>query len=491
MPSKLSIQILKVVQREELLAFIRDSKPSVWKILPDDPAFVQAAKAASPNSLIIGRHWVQNQPLDDPPRNAEDFFGLLRGRDDWPYIDTWEGYNEISTYGWPNILNQAVFDKRLAQLLHAEGKKYVACSWGVGHPPKYENDPPLWHWVEFPQVLEALAETDYIGTHEYTWPNLDNEHWKTWHLFRFTHWYHLLPPECQKPIIITEFGLDRGVDGTQYMGQGWRDANISPEEFMRQLRWADMEYRKFAYILGVTIFCAGIHLGHWDRFDIMGRVLQLLKGYNVQELSQSDPTLPGVKVVDLRGQLAVHPTKSYTTRSLSDINQIVIHHSDSSPNTSPQAIARYHVENKDWPGIGYHFCFGADGTIYQTNNLETIAYHAGDWDVNTESLGVCLIGRLVENAPTQAQLTSLKWLMEQYPYEVKGHDDIVPTACPGDWLDAWLAPTPPTPDLEQRIIELEAQLATVQQDSIELKGNIGTKAEEIRQTTEEIQALVD
>ena len=68
----------------------------------------------------------------------------------------------------------------------------------------------------------------------------------------------------------------------------------------------------------------------------------------------------------------------------------MIHHS-ATDDGSPEAYARYHVQTRGWPGIGYHFVIQKDGGIYQTNRLDTISYHVSGQ--NTNSIGICGTGK--------------------------------------------------------------------------------------------------
>ncbi len=144
-------------------------------------------------------------------------------------------------------------------------------------------------------------------------------------------------------------------------------------------------------------------------------------------------------IVDVVDQLPKHPTDTYPTRSLDEITHITIHHSDAPPNVPPERVAKFHVERRNWPGIGYHFYIMPDGTIYQTNRLTTMSNHV--YMNNRYTVGICLAGDFTEHLPTPAQLRSaaqlVAWLMQELniPLEnVMGHKEYPNqnTACPGD-----------------------------------------------------------
>lgn len=138
-------------------------------------------------------------------------------------------------------------------------------------------------------------------------------------------------------------------------------------------------------------------------------------------------------IVDVVGLLKTSPTKNYGSRPLSQIDRYIIHHSASTTHTA-EDFARWHVDDRGWPGIGYHFVIEKDGTIKQTNYLTTRSYHtAGE---NTNGVGICLSGNFDIEQPTPQQLTALRSLLGYLrssigDFPVYGHRDYKQTACPG------------------------------------------------------------
>jgi len=141
------------------------------------------------------------------------------------------------------------------------------------------------------------------------------------------------------------------------------------------------------------------------------------------------------KIVDITSQLPKNG--SYGKRTLSQIVRFVIHHSATTTG-DPWQYAKYHIENHGWPGIGYHFVIQKDGTIYQTNTLDTISYHVGG--SNTGSVGICLTGNYDVETPPSAQINSLVWLLKKLSAElgqkpIEGHREFSTTHCPGSQID--------------------------------------------------------
>lgn len=146
-----------------------------------------------------------------------------------------------------------------------------------------------------------------------------------------------------------------------------------------------------------------------------------------------------MQIIDLADKLP-RGSKRYKTRPIAAISKIVVHHSATTSGT-PEAFARYHVEDRRWPGIGYHYVIDKQGRVYKTNHADVISYHASG--INSISLGVCLVGNFdVEQPPAaqwQALVGLLKDLMAAYgvkPHNVIGHREVpAPKSCPGRNID--------------------------------------------------------
>ena len=178
--------------------------------------------------------------------------------------------------------------------------------------------------------------------------------------------------------------------------------------------------------------------------DLQARVAQLENGAPVTPPpTPSGPqTIQPPPITDVADKLPKHATLKYSTRPLSQITHIAIHHSAAPGNVGPERIASYHV-GKDWPGMGYHFYVQPDGTIFQTERLETISYQV--YKQNDYSLGICTAGNFMGGLiPTPKQIESIghlvAWLTQKLDVKlenVKGHKEFPEnqTACPGsDWL---------------------------------------------------------
>jgi N-acetyl-anhydromuramyl-L-alanine amidase AmpD len=189
---------------------------------------------------------------------------------------------------------------------------------------------------------------------------------------------------------------------------------------------------------------------------------------------------------DIVERLPVHATKRYSRRPLADIKLIVIHHTATGPTTTPRSMAQYQVSKLDKPGITHHFFVAADGTIYETNRLETITDHASGR--SQESVGVIFAGNFTNDIPTVAQLQAgawlCAWLLDEYDLStdaIMGLSEFVSTQSPGlqwlrgqRWKEVLLAGVEATlgidgGDPSGLIDSLQARIAALQQEIAELK----------------------
>ncbi|CEP67902.1 N-acetylmuramoyl-L-alanine amidase domain [Moorella glycerini] len=156
-------------------------------------------------------------------------------------------------------------------------------------------------------------------------------------------------------------------------------------------------------------------------------------------------------------------------RSPEDIRYIVIHHSGT-PNGNVAIFRDYHIHNKGWADIGYHYVIcngngGPDGEIQEGRNIFFTGAHASGR--NNDSVGICLVGDFIQGKPTSAQMLALygliKDLMRRYPItpdRILAHKEVDQTDCPGS-LDVGAiraalsrppAPEPPTPEPWKELI---------------------------------------
>ena len=143
---------------------------------------------------------------------------------------------------------------------------------------------------------------------------------------------------------------------------------------------------------------------------------------------------------------------------------IVIHHSATTEG-SAAVFHRFHVDERGWDSLGYHFVIGngtgsGDGEIEvgpRWRRQQTGSHAVG---YNRRGIGICLVGNFNEQRPTPRQMQSLRLLgthlMKRFdipPERVIGHKECrgASTECPGknmpmndvrEMLRAAVAPPP-------------------------------------------------
>ena len=116
--------------------------------------------------------------------------------------------------------------------------------------------------------------------------------------------------------------------------------------------------------------------------------------------------------------------------------RIILHHSDSDQG-SAALIHGWHLA-RGWSGIGYHYVINKDGIIEHGRSEKYIGAHAGAAG-NSDSIGICLVGKLDNYLPTNQQIDSLVCLIKDIESRygdlaVIGHKDVMATACPGKYF---------------------------------------------------------
>ena len=122
------------------------------------------------------------------------------------------------------------------------------------------------------------------------------------------------------------------------------------------------------------------------------------------------------------------------------INKIIVHCSDSPEGRDDTVddIRLWHINERGWSDIGYHYVIHLDGTIHEGRPVEIQGAHA--FGHNKDSIGVCYVGGADKNfkskdTRTDKQKYSIKVLLMYlnilHPNsEVFGHRDFSTKNCP-------------------------------------------------------------
>jgi N-acetylmuramoyl-L-alanine amidase len=122
------------------------------------------------------------------------------------------------------------------------------------------------------------------------------------------------------------------------------------------------------------------------------------------------------------------------------VNKIIVHctATPEGRDVTVDEIRRWHVEEKNWSDIGYHWIVTLNGTLERGRPEHIQGAHAKGFNKN--SVGLCYVGGVDKDmAPkdtrTKGQKETLKCILEdlkdRYPNaEIIGHRDVSSKACP-------------------------------------------------------------
>ncbi len=254
---------------------IKEWKPPLVVILDHSDVW-HAVKAASPQTLFVGRLFLAsepdfNDPYLNPIRAARDHCAKVlpwaeRMGDTY---DFWQGVNEPIIQSPEAMARYAAFDAERARYMAGYGFRVAIGSFSVGNPE-------LAYWRQYIPALEAaLQYGGALALHEYAWPTLDHE-WE-WYLLRHRkvyfgdpeHGWEGLPDHLKTlPLLITECGLD-GLIEQGHPPRGWKVLyGDDPDKYLRQLAWYDAELVKDTYVMGAAIYCLAPPDSQWRSYDI-------------------------------------------------------------------------------------------------------------------------------------------------------------------------------------------------------------------------------
>ena len=125
-------------------------------------------------------------------------------------------------------------------------------------------------------------------------------------------------------------------------------------------------------------------------------------------------------------------------RNIRKIDTIVIHCSDTPPGMDIGAIdiRRWHIQERGWSDIGYHFVVKLDGTVQPGRPVGRVGAHVAGH--NKHSIGICYVGGAdCTDTRTDAQKYALRHLVDELKIKfnvtrVMGHRDFegVDKCCP-------------------------------------------------------------
>ena len=178
-----------------------------------------------------------------------------------------------------------------------------------------------------------------------------------------------------------------------------------------------------------------------------------------------------------------------TPNTVPTMKGIVLHHTVNSNDYTAaeapgivRAIHLYHTKSRGWCDVGYNFLVDKYGVIYQGRRggitKQVRGAHAGNWDVNTYTTGISMIGNfenaIVPPALQDAVVRFMAWRLASFGVNpmgtayfgghtipaIAGHRDVyksgirpaTATACPGKYAYDWLV----NGDLRRRVAQMIA-----------------------------------
>lgn len=231
-------------------------RPTVILLMDPTDEFAREVRRWFPKAFIIGRHFVTDQPLDNPEERGRQFADLVAQRA-VPLkgvVDAWVGYNEVTDTG--NQENYRVYNR--FQVAFAErlqgthGIPAVAGNDAAGtvDPDDYARS-----------FRESIEASQYFGIHAYAPKDAKSLKQEAEHFvlrYRLIHQALTRAGVKHGPFILTETGL----------WEGWRGF-VSEDQMASDFMWLSDEMDKDDYITGQTIF--GIFdRDEWKSFDLLG-----------------------------------------------------------------------------------------------------------------------------------------------------------------------------------------------------------------------------
>lgn len=157
-------------------------------------------------------------------------------------------------------------------------------------------------------------------------------------------------------------------------------------------------------------------------------------------------TLAACPVIVSRSDWQAKPPKNRTTME-TPVPFVILHHTSweechdyDSCCAEMRKIQDFHQNNRSWDDIGYSFCVGQDGRIYEGRGWDTVGAHA-PW-YNFRSIGISIMGNFTSKLPNQKSVDAISSLIKcavqenklKDSYILYGHRQVRDTSCPGDAL---------------------------------------------------------
>lgn len=145
----------------------------------------------------------------------------------------------------------------------------------------------------------------------------------------------------------------------------------------------------------------------------------------------------------------VAPVVEKLSEHTGGIRSLVLHHTQT-PNEAPameqarlRSVRRFHMVEKGWGEVAYHYFIGASGKIYEGRDSRYAGDSGTRYDLDGRLL-VCLLGDFSKAKPKDEAIASLVRFVAAKlhehgltPGDVVTHRMVAATDCPGDAMQKW------------------------------------------------------
>lgn len=254
MPNLLGYQ--SQVVTEPYRTMVRATWPGVLKVIVPgglDAGLLREWRGRRPDGLLVLRNYFADEALT-PTKYASILNAADGIADLHPILEV--PVNESSQTSADEIARLADYSAQFVRLAADQGYKAAVGVFSEGNPSNLD-----W-WAQFrPALLAARQHGGYLALHEYGIPSLGFE---DWHLLRHRRVWSVLPDDCRVPILVTEAGIDGGIEGRKEVGwRGYMDSRAYAD-WLRRYR---QEIAADAYVHGATLFLCGGY-PQWATFSI-------------------------------------------------------------------------------------------------------------------------------------------------------------------------------------------------------------------------------
>jgi len=282
---------------ESLLPILAEIHAPMNKTMDLNQNWVQRMRAASPESLLVGRAHVDHQDRykTDPGGLIAEMLG--RYAPAVPWLDVIEVTNEV-----PNSMlsatDRAAFDAFQVAFAEAAWAHWPDIQIGLFQVPTgnlgWAGEPTL---QDFPKSLALPKDKVFLCFHEYSWYTWDWEAEARCLRYRIQ-----LAGLSGYRVLITECGLTQAVLD-KHPDIGWR-SGVPRETFIDGAVWYDSELQQDDYVIGAALFNCGPSYG-WDTFEASEELRE------VARRSPGNPEADIIRVKMNNGEIITLPLEEY------------------------------------------------------------------------------------------------------------------------------------------------------------------------------------